>query len=53
MRIMKNSRIVEVQRLTEDCDLPSDEQLQLWVERALEDYAHNAEVVIRIVDIRK
>ena len=43
-------RDVEVQRMVDSQTLPNDEELQLWVEKALSDYSKDAEVVIRIVD---
>ena len=43
-------RDVEVQRMIDSQTLPNDEELQLWVEKALSDYSKDAEVVIRIVD---
>ncbi|GFO72258.1 probable rRNA maturation factor [Bathymodiolus japonicus methanotrophic gill symbiont] len=43
-------RDVEVQRMVDSQSLPNDEELQLWVEKALSDYSKDAEVVIRIVD---
>lgn len=42
---------IEVQRIVDSPLLPSDCELQLWVEKALiDDYHSDAEVLIRIVD---
>jgi probable rRNA maturation factor len=43
-------RQVDIQRTIELDSLPSDDNFQLWVDRALADYSQDAEVVIRIVD---
>ena len=43
-------RDLEVQRIIDSQFLPADEELQLWLEAALIDYSHDAEVLIRIVD---
>jgi len=43
-------RQLEVQRVIDSEQLPSDAQLQQWIEAALCDYTQNAEVLIRIVD---
>jgi len=42
-------RLLDVQRMSQSDLLPSDTQLQLWVETALLDYPKDAEVLIRIV----
>ncbi len=44
-------RLVDVQRMSQSDLLPSDAQLQSWVETALLDYPKDAEVLIRIVTI--
>lgn len=41
---------VEIQVAYESKDQPDAEQIQLWVDAALEDYEQDAEVVVRIVD---
>ncbi|MCF7971376.1 MAG: rRNA maturation RNase YbeY [Methylococcaceae bacterium] len=46
-------RQLDVQRIVDLDSLPSDDQLQLWVEKALADYSQDAEVVIRIVDTQE
>jgi len=43
-------RQLEVQRVIDLEQLPSDTQLQQWMEAALLDYDHPSEVLIRIVD---
>jgi len=43
-------RQLDIQRIIELDSLPSDDDFQLWVDRALADYSQDAEVVIRIVD---
>lgn len=47
--IMAN-RELDIQRIVESVNIPSDAELQAWVELALQDYSADAEVVIRIVD---
>ena len=42
-------RELEVQRVTEAGYIPSDAELQVWLEKALEDYSKDAEVLIRVV----
>ncbi len=42
-------RELEVQRVTETGYIPSDTELQVWLEKALEDYNKDAEVLIRVV----
>jgi len=42
-------RLLDVQRISQSDLLPSDAQLQLWVETALLDYPKDTEVLIRIV----
>jgi len=44
------SRELDIQRIVNSERLPSDAELQTWVEHALFDYPAAAEVVIRIVD---
>jgi len=44
------NRELEIQRVVDSADIPSDTELQSWVELALHDYSADAEVVIRIVD---
>ena len=46
-------RELDVQRIIDTGYLPSDKDLQLWVEKALLGYSKDAEVVIRIVDIKE
>lgn len=43
-------RNLEVQRIIDSSLLPSDEELQFWVEKALVDYPQDAEILIRVVD---
>mgnify|MGYP000019849233 FL=1 len=49
MKSMKNSRIIDIQRIVDGDELPNDGQLEVWVNLALSDYQQDAEVVIRIV----
>lgn len=42
-------RDLEIQRIIDSSLLPSDEELQFWVEKALVDYQQDAEILIRIV----
>jgi len=44
------NRELEIQRIVDSTGIPSDAELQQWVELALQDYSPDAEVVIRIVD---
>lgn len=44
------SRELEVQRVIEGGYIPSDKELQLYLEKALADYSEDAEVLIRVVD---
>ena len=44
------NRELEIQRIVDSAELPSDAELKQWVELALQDYSADAEVVIRIVD---
>jgi len=44
------TRQLDVQRIIDSDLLPNNEQLQLWVEKALSEYKYDAEIVIRIVD---
>ncbi len=44
-------RLVDVQRISQSRSLPSDAQLQCWVETALLDYPKDAEILIRIVEM--
>lgn len=44
------NRELDIQRIVESVNIPSDAELQAWVELALQDYSADAEVVIRIVD---
>jgi len=46
-------RQLDIQRIVDLDSLPSDGDLQLWVEKALADYSQDAEVVIRIVDTQE
>ncbi|BCG64838.1 MAG: probable rRNA maturation factor [Methyloprofundus sp.] len=46
-------RELEVQRVATFNNIPSDELFQVWVEKALSEYHKNAEIVIRIVDIKE
>jgi len=43
-------RELEVQRVIEGGYIPSDKELQLYLEKALADYSEDAEVLIRVVD---
>jgi probable rRNA maturation factor len=43
-------RELDVQRIVDIASIPSDTELQSWVELALQDYSPDAEVLIRIVD---
>lgn len=44
------SRELEVQRVIEGGYIPSDKELQLYLEKTLADYSEDAEVLIRVVD---
>lgn len=44
------NRELDIQRIVDSADMPSDAELQQWIELALQDYSADAEVVIRIVD---
>ena len=46
-------RDLEVQRIIDSSLLPSDEELLLWVEKALVDYQRDTEILIRIVDTQE
>ncbi len=46
-------RQLDIQRIDDLDSLPGDDDLQLWVEKALADYSQDAEIVIRIVDIQE
>ncbi|TXK98167.1 rRNA maturation RNase YbeY [Methylococcaceae bacterium HT1] len=46
-------RDIEVQRISHSLLLPRDDDFQLWVEKALDDYPKDAEVLIRIVDTQE
>jgi probable rRNA maturation factor len=46
-------RELEVQRVVSTDNIPSDDQFQVWVEKALLEYHKNAEVVIRVVGINE
>ncbi len=46
-------RELEVQRIAASDNVPSDKQFQEWVEKALSEFHKNAEIVIRIVDIKE
>lgn len=46
-------RDLQVQRMCHSWFLPSDKQLQFWVEKALSDYQSDAEILIRIVGIEE
>jgi len=46
-------RQLDIQRIVDLGALPSDDDFQLWVEKALADYSQDAEVVIRIVNIQE
>nr|WP_241674656.1 rRNA maturation RNase YbeY [Candidatus Methylobacter oryzae] len=41
---------MEVQVVFESVEQPERQQIQLWVDTALEDYERDAEIVVRIVD---
>ena len=43
-------RELEVQRVIETGYIPSDAELYVWLEKALDDYSKDAEVLIRVVD---
>jgi len=43
------ARRLDIQRIVNLDSLPSDDDLQLWVEKALADYKQDAEILIRIV----
>ncbi|NOQ13646.1 MAG: rRNA maturation RNase YbeY [Methyloprofundus sp.] len=43
-------RELEVQRVIECGYIPSDKELQLWIEKALAGYSKDTEVLIRVVD---
>lgn len=46
-------RQLDIQRIVDLDSLPNDDDLQLWVEKALANYSQDAEVVIRIVDTQE
>ncbi|NOQ63312.1 MAG: rRNA maturation RNase YbeY [Methyloprofundus sp.] len=41
---------MDIQRVSESATIPSDTELNLWVQQALYDYQQDAEVLIRVVD---
>lgn len=41
---------IEVQVVVESTEQPDQQQIQLWVDTALDDYERDAEIVVRIVD---
>ncbi len=43
------ARRLDIQRIVNLDSLPSDDDLQLWVEKVLVDYSQDAEILIRIV----
>ena len=47
------NRELDIQRIIDSELIPSDTELQQWVEAALQDYSVDAEVVIRIVDTQE
>lgn len=50
MSVNMARRELDVQRIVDIASIPSDTELQSWVELALQDYSPDAEVLIRIVD---
>ena len=47
------ARWLDIQRIVDLDSLPSDDDLQLWVETALADYNQDAEILIRIIDTQE
>lgn len=41
---------VDIQTIFASAEQPSEQQIQLWVDTALEDINHDTEIVVRIVD---
>lgn len=41
---------IEIQAVFESAGQPDQQQIQLWVDAALEGYQHDTEIVVRIVD---
>ncbi|MDO8940140.1 MAG: rRNA maturation RNase YbeY [Methylicorpusculum sp.] len=41
---------IEIQWMVDPSGLPGDELIHQWVEEALDGYAHDAELVVRVVD---
>jgi probable rRNA maturation factor len=41
---------IEIQTVFESAGQPDQQQIQLWVDAALDDYGQDAEIVVRIVD---
>jgi len=50
MSVNMANRELDIQRIIDSKLIPSDKELQQWVEVALHDYSADAEVVIRLVD---
>jgi len=53
MSVNMVNRELDIQRIIDSELIPSDTELQQWVEAALQDYSADAEVVIRIVDTQE
>lgn len=41
---------IEIQAVFESAGQPDQQQIQLWIDTALDDYGQDAEIVVRIVD---
>ncbi|WP_370869861.1 rRNA maturation RNase YbeY [Methylobacter sp.] len=41
---------IEIQTVFESADQPDQQQIQLWIDTALDDYEQDTEIVVRIVD---
>ncbi|MDP1663970.1 MAG: rRNA maturation RNase YbeY [Methylobacter sp.] len=41
---------MEIQTVFESADQPDQQQIQLWIDTALDDYEQDTEIVVRIVD---
>ena len=41
---------VVIQNASTSTQTPSEQDLQTWIDSALHDYAHDTEIVVRIVD---
>jgi len=44
---------IEIQAVFDSADQPDRQQIQLWVDTALDDYDHDTEIVVRIVGVEE